>query len=296
MGKVSPEHLDALCELDNITLGAAAVRLEKSSGIQVKMIKPKAEEFSMGEAINKIPAEEKVGIVLAYTGDYGGEMAFIFSKSDISVLTDALIAQGKADNFDSAMMFIGQEIAEGINESLAMLISRSNLSCSAQAVLEERPPFEDDVVFIEIQLKLNGGQVDSRFWHLVPVELGNKLASDMLGELDAQLEQFEKRAKQEKQEKKEKKEEERQQKTEEDELIPDIMVEVAVRLANKKMVFQDLWDINPGDVIEFPQYVSQPVELVYKQKVIAMAQVVVVGERFGVRITEVKDYAKGISS
>ncbi len=289
MGSVSPEHLDALCELDNITLGAAAIRLEKNAGIQVKMIKPKAEELPIDEAIGRIPVDEKVIIVLAYAGDYGGEMAFIFPKDDVSVLADALVSQNKSDNFESAMMFIGQEIAEGINESLAMLISRSNLSCSAQTVIEEKPPFEGDVVFIEIQLKLDGGRVSSHFWHLVPVDLGNKLASDMLGELGAQLEEFEKKTKEEK------KSEKGPRKDEKTEAIPDIMVEVAVRLANKRMLFQDLWEVNPGDVIEFPQYVSQPVELVYKERVIAMAQVVVVGERFGVRITEVKNYAKGIS-
>ncbi len=288
MGQISPEHLDALCELDNITLGSAATKLERLAGIQVKMIKPKAEEVSMSEAGKKIPVEDRVSLVMAYSGDYGGEMAFVFSRGDVSVLVDALVSQGKASSFDDAMMVIGKEISEGIKESLAMLISRANLSCSPQAVIEGDPPLEGDVVFIEMQFKLDEGRVSSHFWHIVPVDLGQKLASDMLGELDAQLQEFEKKAKEDTPKVSERKEEKKDG-------VPDIMIEVAVRLANKKMLFQELWDVNPGAVLEFPQYVSQPVDVVHKGKVIAKAQVVVVGERFGVRITEVKDYVKGLS-
>ncbi len=281
---LSPEYLDALCELDNITLGSAATKLEGIAGIQVKMIKPKAEELPFSEAMAKLPEGAKTAVVMEYSGDYGGEMAFVFKKDDLDYLLSAIDSSGKADSPESAL---SQGMAEGINETLAMLISRKNLKCVPGSVVDGVPEFEGNVVFIEMQFRLDEGKVSSHFWHIVPTQLGEKLASDMLGELSAQLEEFEAKA----QDSGEQKGVEAGSPVED---VPDVMVQLSVVLANKSMVFQELWDLNPGSVIEFPQYVSQPVDVVLNGKSIAKAQVVTVGEKFGVRITEVSDYVKGV--
>ncbi len=281
---LSPEYLDALCELDNITLGSAATKLEGIAGIQVKMIKPKAEELPFSEAMAKLPEEPKKAVIMEYSGDYGGEMAFVFKKDDLDHLLSAVAS---SQGIDSPEVALSQKMAEGINETLAMLISRKNLKCLAGSVIEEVPGFEGDVVFIEMQFRLDEGKVSSHFWHIVPSQLGERLAGDMLGELSAQLEEFEVKAK----DSRDKKALEEERPVED---VPDVMVRLSVVLANKRMLFQDLWDLNPGSVIEFPQYVSQPVDVVLNGKSIAKAQVVTVGEKFGVRITEVSDYVKGI--
>ncbi len=296
MGKVSPEHLDALCEMDNITLGAAATSLEKASGIQVKMIKPKAKELSLEEALAQLDSvADKVFLIMQLDGDYSGKCAFVFSQKDISVLIEALSQKEEiGSEFDERLIYVGSQIGKSIVESLSMLVMKTNIVCQPVEVKRDLAGLADDVVFIEMQFKLGGGQVDSHFWHIIPVELGNRLASDMLGEMDAQLKEFEEKSKKQDQTKEPTAQEQKKQEQLKD--IPDIMVQVAVRLASKKMLFQELWDLNLGSVIEFPQYVSQPVDVIMKNKVVAKAQVVTVGEKFGVRITEVKDYAKGISS
>ncbi len=288
MEKISPEHLDALSELDNITLGLSAIRLEKATGIPVKMIKPKAVGSSLSEAVHKIPVENRVSLIFKYSGDCEGEMAFIFSRDDLSRLVQALVSQGKADSFDTGLRIVGREIGEGINEGMSTLIPQSELSCSVKEIIEGDPAFEEeDVVFIEGQFLLEKGDIKSHFWHLIPVSLGNSLASTMLGEIDSQLKEFEKKARQDVAKEDHKKEEIISD-------VPDIMIEIGVRLAHKRLLFRELWEINPGETIEFPQYVSQPVDVVYKNKVIAKGQIVVVGEKFGVRVTEVQDYVKNI--
>ncbi len=290
MPKVSPEHLDAVCEIDNITLGAAAVNLEKLAGIQVKMIKPKAVETDFKLALDSISVKDKVFLLFKYDEGYDQSFALVFSESDIALLIERLSQSiGQELDLEQGLMKVGEQVAQAIGDSLAMLIMNKKITCSPYAVSKE-PPNElgDELVLVEMQFKLNDGQVNSLFWHMLSVDLANSLAADMLGEIDAQLQEFEEKAKQESKEEKKKS----------DDLIkvPDIMAEVRVRLARKKMLFSDLWELGPGAVIEFPQYISQPVDVTMKDRVIARAQVVTVGENFGVRITEVRDYAKDISS
>ena len=290
MPKVSPEHLDAVCEIDNITLGAAAVNLEKLAGIQVKMIKPKAVETDFKLALDSISVKDKVFLLFKYDEGYDQSFALVFSESDIALLIERLSQSiGQELDLEQGLMKVGEQVAQAIGDSLAMLIMNKKITCSPYAVSKE-PPNElgDELVLVEMQFKLNDGQVNSLFWHMLSVDLANSLAADMLGEIDAQLQEFEEKAK----------EESKEEKKKSDDLIkvPDIMAEVRVRLARKKMLFSDLWELGPGAVIEFPQYISQPVDVTMKDRVIARAQVVTVGENFGVRITEVRDYAKDISS
>ena len=290
MPKVSPEHLDAVCEMDNITLGAAAVNLEKLTGIQVKMIKPKAIETDFKSALDSISAQDKVFLLFKYDEGYGQSFALVFSESDVSVLIEKLSQSlGESLDLEQGLMKVGEQVAQAIGDSLAMLIMNKKITCSPYVVSKEAPSeLGDEIVLVEMQFRLNDGQVNSLFWHMLSVDLANGLAADMLGEIDAQLQEFEQKARQDSKEEK--------KKTEDLISVPDIMAEIRVRLAQKKMLFSELWELGPGAVIEFPQYISQPVDVTMKDKVIAKAQVVTVGENFGVRITEVRDYAKDISS
>ena len=70
-------------------------------------------------------------------------------------------------------------------------------------------------------------------------------------------------------------------------LILDIPLTVAVELGRSKMLINDLLQLGQGSVIELTKLVGEPLEVLINQKLVARGEVVVVNEKFGVRLTDI---------
>lgn len=73
------------------------------------------------------------------------------------------------------------------------------------------------------------------------------------------------------------------------EMILDVPVTVNAVLGSTTLLISDLLQLGPGGVVELNKRAGEPVDLYVNDKLIAMGEVVVVNETFGVRITEVID-------
>lgn len=71
------------------------------------------------------------------------------------------------------------------------------------------------------------------------------------------------------------------------ELIRDVKVSVTARLGSSEMSVAHLFALGEGDALKLDRDVNAPVDLLLEGQVIARGQLVVVGENFGVRITEI---------
>jgi flagellar motor switch protein FliN len=69
--------------------------------------------------------------------------------------------------------------------------------------------------------------------------------------------------------------------------ILDIPMEVSVELGRSKMVISDLLQLGQGSVIELTKLAGEPLEVLVNQKLIARGEVVVVNEKFGIRLTDI---------
>ncbi len=69
--------------------------------------------------------------------------------------------------------------------------------------------------------------------------------------------------------------------------ILDIPVEVSVELGRTKMLVNDLLQLGQGSVVELEKLAGEPVEILVNEKLIARGEVVVVNEKFGVRLTDI---------
>ncbi len=69
--------------------------------------------------------------------------------------------------------------------------------------------------------------------------------------------------------------------------ILDIPLEISVEIGRTKMLIKDLLKLNQGSVIELEKFAGEPVEIYVNGKLMARGEVVVVNDRFGVRITEI---------
>ena len=69
--------------------------------------------------------------------------------------------------------------------------------------------------------------------------------------------------------------------------ILDIPLELSVELGKTKMLVNDLLQLGQGSIIELNKLAGESLEVYINHKLIARGEVVVVNEKFGVRLTEV---------
>jgi len=70
-------------------------------------------------------------------------------------------------------------------------------------------------------------------------------------------------------------------------LILDIPLNVTVELGRNKMLINELLQLGQGSVIELTKLVGEPLEVMVNNRLVARGEVVVVNEKFGVRLTDI---------
>jgi flagellar motor switch protein FliN/FliY len=67
----------------------------------------------------------------------------------------------------------------------------------------------------------------------------------------------------------------------------DVRIPLQIRLGSTRMKLEDVLRIAPGAILELDRSEEEPLEVLANGRVIARGQVVVVDERFGLKITEI---------
>ncbi|NQU44800.1 flagellar motor switch protein FliN [bacterium] len=73
------------------------------------------------------------------------------------------------------------------------------------------------------------------------------------------------------------------------EFLLDISLDVTVEVGRTKMLIHDLLQLQQGSVIDLDKMVGEPFEVYVNRKLMAYGEVVVVNEKFGIRLTDVID-------
>lgn len=79
---------------------------------------------------------------------------------------------------------------------------------------------------------------------------------------------------------------ERGEQTSSDVLL-DLHIEARIQFGSRDMQLSELLELNAGDVLELDRLVTDPVDLLVGDRIVARGEVVVVGGNFGLQITEV---------
>ncbi len=82
-------------------------------------------------------------------------------------------------------------------------------------------------------------------------------------------------------------EESSEQEDRELDFILDIPLELSVELGRTRMLVNDLLQLGQGSIIELKKLAGEPLEVYINRKLIARGEVVVVNEKFGVRLTDI---------
>ena len=79
-------------------------------------------------------------------------------------------------------------------------------------------------------------------------------------------------------------------------MVLDIRLVVKARLGRVEMPINEILGLGPGSIVEVGHLVDEPIELLVNDKLIARGDVVVVDEKFGLRITEIVSPKERIES
>jgi len=69
--------------------------------------------------------------------------------------------------------------------------------------------------------------------------------------------------------------------------ILDIPLRVSVEVGRTKILIRDLLQLGQGSVVELTKFAGEPLEMLVNDKLIARGEVVVVNEKFGLRLTDI---------
>lgn len=67
----------------------------------------------------------------------------------------------------------------------------------------------------------------------------------------------------------------------------DVPLEITVELGRTRMFIKDLLQLGQGSVVEMDKIAGEPMEILVNNKLVARGEVVVVNEKFGVRLTDI---------
>lgn len=67
----------------------------------------------------------------------------------------------------------------------------------------------------------------------------------------------------------------------------DIPLEITVELGRTRMLIKDLLQLGQGSVVELDKLAGEPMEILINSKLVARGEVVVVNEKFGIRLTDI---------
>ncbi len=80
------------------------------------------------------------------------------------------------------------------------------------------------------------------------------------------------------------------------ELLLDVELDASLRFGCREMPLGEILDLGPGDVVQLDRHISDPVDLIVGDKIVARGEVVLVNGNFGLRITEVAAPRKRLES
>jgi flagellar motor switch protein FliN len=79
-------------------------------------------------------------------------------------------------------------------------------------------------------------------------------------------------------------------------LLLDIELDASLRFGAREMPLGEVLELGPGDVVQLERHVTDPVDLIVGDKIVARGEVVLVNGNFGLRIMEVAEPRKSLES
>ena len=324
-GTVMPENslskieTEAVTELLNASLGGSAAVLSSLLSQQVFVTAPAVAVTSREDVLVSATAPFYVALG-EYTGAASGMQILSVTKKDID---DATVTAGMADAEEDKQFQVVQEmigkmfdsVAQSMSALLEKDIAHSLSGMDTVVQLEDFPlaKFTKEQWFAESKFQLNiGGRQTVDFHLCIPVHLAKQWAGILTESFDdEEIEEIREMPKQSNNQETETTQvppivqnvqfssfdntETTQSEPNNLNMLLDIPLQVTVELGRTKRMVKEILEISQGSIIELDKLAGEPVDILINNKLIAVGEVVVIDENFGVRVTDVLSTAERIS-
>jgi len=320
---LTPEEMDALGEIGNISMGTAATTLSVLINRKVTITTPKVSTTTV-EALQKAYPLPCVAVEIHYIQGLQGSNVLILKDKDAKIITDLLMGgAGTADEGPMNEMHISA-VGEVMNQMIGS--ASTSLASIFQHPINISPPsptlmdlstgqgsaaLTQDKPLIQVAFDMEiEGLLRSQIMQIMPLSFGksmveklflNEAASPQVPVLAPERPEVKKSEPPPKVEVKPVEfqafpsEDDRHQKVPDNmDLIMDVPLTVTVELGKTRRPIRDILKIGAGSIIELDRLAGEPVDILVNGKYIATGEVVVIDENFGVRINDIISPAKRV--
>ncbi len=324
---LSELEADALGELFNISMGTAATTLSNLIGKRVEITTPRVTNTTVAQLKSDCPLPYVVADV-KYVEGLEGNNLLIIKIHDAAVIVDLMMGGDGSDPSEDldeiALSAVGeamnQMIGSGATSISAIFGEKVNISPPTTSVLNfasEQLPIsgDDETSLIKVVFNMYIEElVESEMMQLLPVDFARQISRHLLDDVGSDT-AVETEAPQEAVE---------PQvatpitpspepvpiqppsiKTEGNGLegvdsklsmILDVPLKLLVELGRTRKTIGDLLDLGKGSIVELDKFASEPVDIYINGKSIAKGEIVVIGDNYGVRITEIQSSVERVKN
>lgn len=264
-------------------------------------------------------AEFSVCARAPFKGELTGEVVLLLRPKEATLICDFMLGAG-GEGRDAFSADDKATLVDALNQSFSAYATAlkqqwgGNLSVDQAGVETEGARFLEEVVSSEVQLRIEG-MPEARFIHLLPVSSVTQLLRLTTGESEKGQEPTLDQSDLDVMVKSLAVEDKRPPVPSAGraaeaappvaappvelpnlDLIFDIDLMVVAKLGEVEMPLSEILKLGPGSILEVSKLVDEPIDLLVNNRLVARGDVVVVDEKFGVRIVEVVSARERIES
>lgn len=301
---------DAIGELGNISMGSAATAISTIVGKRVEITTPKVYETTINE-FKKQFSGMKIVTSIDYTRTLEGTSVFALDPHVAAVIADIMMGgtgQGTIDELDDIKL---SAVAEAMNQMMGSAatslseIMKDSVEISPPRVEQldfsdqnvKFPPVYDgqDVVVVKFKMKIND-LVEGTLIQLMSPTFAETFSSFLMRKTPENISSQDVRETSKAKNDQPVKNVEFQEFNDEKgtsipsqkiEILLDIPLELSVELGRTVMNLKQVLELGNGSLVELDKLTGEPVDILVNGKQIAKGEVVVVGENFGIKITQI---------
>lgn len=330
---------DTLGEIGNISMGTAATTLSTLLNRKVTITTPQVELTTTSELCEEYQVPF-VAVDVKYKQGLEGSNILIINENDVKIITD--IMMGNPINVDRELTELDlSAISEVMNQMMGS--SATSLSEIFSKRIDIEPPKSYNITFEEGEKELEvlktddpiikisfkmvvDDLVDSKIMQLIPMNFGQQMVENLIGNMDSKEEPLEHEELQIEDDdimldsnnnfnnnhnddnqklnhvnkisddqvvvRKPKFEvfdsNSKSKQSESIDLVGDIPIELTAELGRTTKKISEILEYGPGTVIELDKLVGEPLNVYANGKFIARGEVVVIDDNFGIRITDIE--------
>ncbi|UJF27113.1 flagellar motor switch phosphatase FliY [Planococcus sp. 107-1] len=317
---------EALTELLTVSLGGSSTVLSTLFSEQAKVSTPTISIKRKDDLLSATAAPFFV-VLGEYTGGAEGIQILSVNKNDVHMLAKAMDAETEAEDMEKQFQMLQEMITAmfaSVTQSMEAVLEQDiSYSLSGMDVVEKQKDFPvskftQEEWFVEAGFQVKVGSLNKADFHLcIPVQLAKQLVGILTNDIqeeyveEPQQMQFESNNQTQSTSKLRRTNEEPniqsvqfssfdetasvQSEPNNLNMLLDIPLQVTVELGRTKRMVKEILSVSHGSIIELDKLAGEPVDILINNKLIAVGEVVVIDENFGVRVTDILSTADRIS-